>query len=105
MKNEYAIFETLCKSYGIKGVSSEHIFAKELGRKWRFDFAIIEHKIAIEIEGGVWIAGRHNRGSGFIKDMEKYNTAAMLGWRILRFTPQQINQENTYLMIKQTIEN
>ena len=56
-------------------------------RKWRFDFAWEEFKIALEIEGMVWHNGRHNRGSGFVKDIEKYNAAALLGWRIIRTTP------------------
>jgi very-short-patch-repair endonuclease len=58
-------------------------------RRWRFDMANIEHKIAIEIEGGAYTHGRHTRGAGFIKDMEKYNYAAILGWKVLRYTPQQ----------------
>ena len=59
-------------------------------RKWRFDLAFIKEKLAIEIEGGVWIIGRHNRGAGFIKDMEKYNEATFYGWKLLRFTPDDV---------------
>lgn len=59
-------------------------------RKWRFDFAIPSARLAIEIDGGVWTSGRHSRGAGQIADMEKLNAAAILGWRVLRFTPQQI---------------
>lgn len=58
-------------------------------RRWRFDYANTEHKIAIEIEGGVFTGGRHTRGKGFVNDMEKYNEAVKLGWKILRYTPQQ----------------
>jgi len=54
-------------------------------RRWRFDFAWPEQKLAVEIEGGVWTNGRHTRGAGFIADSEKYNTAALLGWKVLRF--------------------
>ena len=61
-------------------------------RRWRFDFAIPELKIAIEIEGGLWVQGRHNRAAGYIKDMEKYNAAGKLGWLVLRYTPQQKEQ-------------
>lgn len=60
-------------------------------RKWRFDYAIPDLKIAIEIEGAVFQQGRHTRGVGYIKDMEKYNTAVKMGWKVLRYTPQQIN--------------
>ena len=59
-------------------------------RRWRFDYAWPSHKIAIEQEGGVFVQGRHSRGAGMVKDMEKYNNAALLGWRVFRFTPQQI---------------
>jgi very-short-patch-repair endonuclease len=59
-------------------------------RQWRADFEIIEHGILLEIEGGVWSGGRHLRGAGFIEDCEKYNTATMLGFRVLRFETQSV---------------
>jgi very-short-patch-repair endonuclease len=61
---------------------------------WRFDFAIPELKIAIEIDGGVWSGGRHSGGAGQIRDMEKGNAAVMLGWRVLHYTPQQIRKRD-----------
>lgn len=59
-------------------------------RKWRFDFAWCEYKVAVEVEGGVWSRGRHVRGQGFIDDCEKYNAAAALGWRVFRFPGSQV---------------
>jgi len=53
-------------------------------RNWRFDFAWPQRRIAVEIEGGVWSAGRHTRGAGFIGDCEKLNEAARLGWTVYR---------------------
>lgn len=61
-------------------------------RRWRFDYAWVQHKLALEIEGGIWVGGRHNRATGFVKDVEKYNEAAVLGWRVLRLTPAQVQQ-------------
>lgn len=55
-------------------------------KDWRFDIAIPEHMIAIELDGGTWTNGRHSRGVGVISDMDKLNTATVHGWRVLRFT-------------------
>ena len=55
-------------------------------RKWRFDFAWPDSMLAVECEGGTWTGGRHTTGSGFEADCEKYNAAALLGWRVLRYT-------------------
>jgi len=64
--------------------TKEHLFCP--GRRFRFDLAYPDKKIAIELEGGVWIQGRHNRGKGFISDCEKYNLACLMGWKVLRYT-------------------
>jgi hypothetical protein len=61
-----------------------------LDRKWLFDLAVPDVRLAFEIEGGAWTRGRHTRGKGFIADIEKYNTATLLGWRVLRCTPEQV---------------
>ena len=56
-------------------------------RKWRFDFAIPEKKLALEYEG-IFGGGksRHTTVSGYTGDAEKYNEAAKLGWKVLRYT-------------------
>lgn len=59
-------------------------------RRWRFDFAWPEAQVAVEIEGGVYVRGRHTRGQGFTKDCEKYSIAASEGWLVIRATPEQV---------------
>jgi len=69
----------------------EHRFHPE--RKWRFDFAAPNAQVAIEIEGGVFVRGRHSRGKGMIADMHKYNSATSRGWKVIRVTPQMFEGE------------
>ncbi len=52
------------------------------GREWRADYRI--GSWLIELEGGVYSGGRHTRAKGFVEDCFKYNTAAMLGYRVIR---------------------
>lgn len=60
-------------------------------RRWRFDFAWPDDKVAVEIEGGVWTRGRHTRPTGYMGDLEKYNEAVKLGWKVLRYTPSMLS--------------
>lgn len=57
-------------------------------RKFAFDRAWPGLKLAVEIEGGVWRkgGGAHSHPTNIMRDIEKYNGAVILGWRILRFT-------------------
>lgn len=82
------MFVSMCEPLGLPTPVAEHQF--EPTRKWRFDFAFIGNRVAVEVEGGAWSRGRHTRGGGFIGDMDKYNRAAALGWRIIRCTPEQM---------------
>lgn len=59
-------------------------------RKWRFDFAWPDRKVALEVEGGAWVGGRHTRGAGFKEDCVKYGEAFRLGWTVLRVMPEHI---------------
>ncbi len=76
-----------CACYHVK-VEREYQFAPP--RSWRADFCVVEAKLLIEIEGGTWVNGRHNRASGMAADCTKYNTAVLLGFRVLRFTTEQV---------------
>jgi len=80
-------------------------------RKWRVDVAVTHldtdrHPgaiLAIEIDGGAWSRGRHVRGAGFVADMEKQNALTELGWRILRFTPQQVRDGSALAQIRRCL--
>jgi very-short-patch-repair endonuclease len=93
------MFTGIIRSMGLPAPVAEHRFAPP--RRWRVDFAFPEHKLAIEIEGGYAIQGHHVRVRGFLRDIEKYNTLALHGYALLRFTPRQIQQGEAYKTIKE----
>lgn len=72
-------------------------------RKWRADFLITGKKILVEVEGGIWSGGRHTRGKGYIGDMEKYNSAAMMGFTVLRFSTEQVKAGVAIKQIEQLV--
>lgn len=77
----------------------EHRFHET--RRWRFDLAFISEKLAVEVDGGGWINGRHSRGGGIEADCEKYAEAMKLGWRVLRVTPKQVQNGMALRWIEQ----
>lgn len=95
------VFTTICKTD--LRVECVKEFKFHPVRKWRFDYAIPEHKIALEVEGGVLTGGRHTSSVGFMKDMEKYNTATLMGWRVFRTTPDELYRLKTLNLLKTAI--
>lgn len=102
---EHSLFFALLKRDGLPIPTPEYRFHAE--RRWRFDYAWpIDSRwgmLALEVEGGAFTRGRHTRGVGFIKDMEKYSEAAAMGWRILRVTPSQLCTTETIQLIKRAL--
>lgn len=95
------VFTVICKT-DLK-VECVKEFKFHPARKWRFDYAVPEHKIALEVEGGVWTGGRHTSPKGFLGDIEKYNTATLMGWRVFRTTPDELYRKKTIDLIKTAI--
>lgn len=76
------------------------------GRRWRFDVAWPEVRVALEFEGGVYgrargkkcpvcgeiPSGRHTTGTGFVADLEKYNAARSLGWIVMQYAVPTFNR-------------
>lgn len=99
--NRYAMFPALCVSMGLPKPVAEHKFHPT--RKWRFDFAWPEYLVALEVNGGSWVAGRHNTGSGTAKDREKFTNAAIYGWRVLYCSPQEIMRGDTLDSVRKAL--
>lgn len=90
-----ASFLMVWRALGGPKLTPEHRF--DPVRKWRFDFAIPELLVAIEIEGGMWTNGRHTRGLGYAADCAKYNAATLAGWRVYRLTQTMVASPTTHV--------
>lgn len=71
----------------VKGLVLQEEYRFDEVKKWRFDWAIESLKVAVEFEGGVFQENSgHKTAKHYTKDTNKYNRAAQLGWKVLRFT-------------------
>lgn len=81
--------------FHLKALKIDHVreFRFHPARRWRFDFAIPEIMLAVEVEGitsygknknGSMRLGRHQTAKGIEADLEKYDEAMRLGWNIYR---------------------
>jgi hypothetical protein len=96
--NERLLYEILNDAWPNQWVNE---FQGITGRKFRFDCANPFLKIAIEIEGGIWLGakGGHTNGIGYSNNILKYNLATIEGWRILRYTPETL-KKRPYVIIR-----
>lgn len=93
-------FPMACRAIGLPSPTPEYQFA--LPRKWAFDWCWPDRMLALEVEGGLYGRGKacpvcHRKAPGahssierMVKDLEKYNEAALLGWRVLRGQPDDL---------------
>ena len=85
----------------------EYLFAKRMKRKWRADFLIhgLDHMthLLVEIDGATWSLGRHNRPSSIAKEFEKGAAAAILGFRVIHCTTEQVNDGTCFTWIQQAL--
>lgn len=60
----------------------------------RVDFAYIDHRLLIEVDGRRW----HGDEAAFMRDRERDNLAQLAGWRTLRFTWADLTNRPSYVV-------
>ncbi len=87
-ENKLQILAHLQTLFGADMVKTEFVFHPV--RRWRFDYAIPEIKLAVEYHGHAGFirpgASGHSTIKGLTNDCEKVNSAIALGWRVITFT-------------------
>ena len=101
MTNPY--FLPLLKSHGIPEPTTEYRFAPP--RRWRMDYAWPDAKLALEVQGGIWTRGRHSRPAALLKEWEKLNTGATMGYRFLFCQPADLLKPETINAIKAALSH
>lgn len=95
------IFIQLCQQAGLGSPQTEYRFCPD--RKFLFDYAFPDKMVAVEQEGGIYTKQAHGSITGILRDIEKYNLAASLGWRVLRIEPSKLFKTETIELIKKTL--
>ena len=84
--------ECLAWQLRAEGLTFDREYRFHESRLWRLDFWFAGAKLAVEIDGGGWVNGRHSRGDGIERDCEKSSHVAMAGYRLMRVTPGQVKR-------------
>lgn len=72
-------------------------------RRFRFDYAWPQRRVALEIHGGVFQKSRHTTGVGFTKDKAKMNEATCLGWLVVEVTTEQLKSGEARDWVERTL--
>jgi very-short-patch-repair endonuclease len=97
-------FIGLVRIHKLPKPESQYKFHPERG--WKSDFAYPSHRLLIEIEGGIWRrgGGAHSHPSNILRDIEKYNAAALLGFYVLRFSDREIKDQSCIETVRNFLE-
>ena len=91
-------FAALLPFFGIPKCECEFKFHPS--RKYRFDYAWPTPKVAVELEGAIWTRGGHSTPRGILRDIEKYNEALNLGWKVIRIVHANVEHPYTESSLK-----
>jgi very-short-patch-repair endonuclease len=97
--------ETLALHLQANKLSFEREVCLFPARKWKVDFFLRQFNLVVEVEGGTWKIGRHQRPAAFAVDCQKYNTLTVLGYSLLRYTTEQVERGDAIKDIHYFIAN
>jgi hypothetical protein len=74
-------------------------------RRWKFDWAHPESRVAIEVHGGTWMhKSRHVSGTGFWGDRIKMNAALRLNWKVFELISDDLSDPRNHREILDEIQ-
>ena len=104
MSNHATMAKELLDEYLVWGGFGpvEHEFKFLPDRRFRFDWAFPDKKIAIEYDG---IQGSgHASINGVLRDSEKLNLANLAGWRVYRVNTKTVHDGTAFTILDQALK-
>lgn len=100
-----SIEDKLARQLDALGIAYEREYRAVPERRFRWDFALPDVRVLVEVQGGIWMRERtgHTSGRGVRRDCEKANLAALHGWRTLFFTPDMVESGEAIAVIEELL--
>lgn len=104
IEQERRAFILAAKAYGLPEPEPEFRFHPT--RLWRFDW--VWHQgawggVAVEIQGGLFVKGRHTQGAALINEYEKLREAQILGYKVMPVTPKQVESGEVFSIVRRAM--
>lgn len=96
-----------CDILKLPAYEREYAFAAEIGRRFRADFAWPEYRLLVEVQGGIFMrggGGAHSRPAGIVRDIERQQTALLLGWQVLPVTTDQVKNGRAVELVQRMLQ-
>lgn len=102
-ENQFLMLWDAMAPDGLPKPVAQHRFHGE--RRFRLDWAWPQHRVGVEIHGGVFLkqSTGHRSIGGVTRDLEKGNLAVVSGWRVLCFHANDLDK-NPGKMIQMVVE-
>jgi hypothetical protein len=110
------LFLAACKAFGLPEPEPEYKFCS---RGWKFDWYWQDRPfcpaVALEIEGGIFGKGKpcstckrrpvgaHTSIANMLRDVEKYNEAAILGIKVIRCIPKAVKDGTVFITLRRAL--
>jgi hypothetical protein len=97
--------DALAALHGLPGGMVEYRFAPP--RRWRWDLCWPDRHllVAVEVNGGLWVRGRHSRAKGAEADYCKNAAGILLGWRVFWCSTEQLNSGLVWEWVRKAMES
>ncbi len=100
-KSKEAQITAYCQNRGLPVPYFEYPFHPT--RNWRFDM-LFSDWLAVEVQGGLFVQGRHSRGAALLDEHEKLNEAVIAGFAVMFCTPQDLETGAIYALVERALK-